>query len=329
MKHVLSKYLRWLVPVSLSIDGGNGGGTAGSGTGDASTAGAAGGVGSGAGTGTQVPVTDYRTFIDDKGTITKPDEFFKAAGAPHLAKRFTSVEAMAKSYVNAERMLSNGNKVAVPGDNSTQEEWDAFFKATGRPESEDKYEVSIPEELKGMTLDENAMKEFRSTAFKNGLNGKQVKALTDFYFKSTKSAIDTVQAKIEARHTEAVAALEKDWGPKDGAKYKEQVALAERGAAVAGLTAEILQSTPELSNNPHYIRAMAKIGAMVKEAPAANLRNEGSSTFGGDVAQQIKTIMNDSKHPYWHKGHPDHNSAVQQMQALHAKLHPEQPNTGR
>lgn len=276
---------------------------------------------------TQVPVTDYRTFIDDKGTITKPDEFFKAAGAPHLAKRFTSVEAMAKSYVNAERMLSNSNKIAVPGDNSTPEEWEAFYSHIRGVKTEEEYAVNVPDDLKDVAMDAAAIKEFKGLMFKNGAPAKAVQAAADYYFKHTGQAIQAANQQREQAHTQAVAALEQQWGPKDGAKYKEQLALAERGAAVAGLTADVLKSTPELSNNPHYIRAMAKIGAMVKEAPAANLRNEGSSTFGGDVAQQIKAIQNDRTHPFWVKTHPDHASAVEHMAALHAKLYPEPAST--
>lgn len=325
MKHVFSKYLRWMVPVSLTLDTAGAGG----GSGDAGAgSGAAGGdAGASAGAGTSAPpVTDVRTYLDDKGQITKPDEFWKAMGAPHLAKRFTSLDATAKSYVNAERMLSNGNKIAVPGDNSTPEEWDAFYKGIGRPDSEDKYEVTIPDEIKGMTLDEAAMKEFRSTAFKNGLNGKQVKALTDFYFKSTKSAIDSVQAKLDAVHTEAVTALESDWGPKDGAKYKENVALAEKGAAVAGLSGDVLKANPALSNNPHFIRAMAKVASMVKEEGAANLRG-GPANLGPDVDSQISAIKNDPKHPFWVKGHPDHAKAVATMEGLYQKKFAEPSKT--
>lgn len=271
---------------------------------------------------TPPPVTDLRTFVDEKGTIAKPDDFFKAVGAPHLAKRFSTLEALTKSYVNAERMLSNGNKVAVPTEHSTPEEWDAFYKGIGRPESEDKYEVNIPDELKGLTLDENAMKEFRSTAFKNGLNGKQVKALTDFYFKSTKGAIDAVNAKMQERFDATMADLEKEWGPKDGAKFKDGVALAEKGAATLGLTADILKSTPELSNNPHFIRAMAKVAQMTKEAPAAGLRGQNGD-LGQDVAGQIRAIMSDKNSPYWHKMHPDHAATVEKVAALHRQLHPE------
>jgi hypothetical protein len=273
---------------------------------------------------TQPPVTDFRTFIDEKGTITQPDKVFTGDYA-HLAKRFTSVDSLAKSYVNAERMLSNSNKVAVPGDNSTPEEWDAFYKASGRPESEDKYEVNIPEELKGMTLDDDAMKEFRSTAFKNGLNGKQVKALTDFYFKSTGAAITAVQAKMEAKQGEAVATLEKDWGPKDGAKFKENVALAQKGARAAGMPEEAF-ADPVVGNNPHFLRAMARVAGMIGESGAANVRGQ-SQNMGPDVDAQISAIRNDPKHPFHLKGHPDHAKAVQQMEGLFQKKFPQAAGT--
>lgn len=298
-------------------------GAAGSGTAGGAVEGAGASAGA-AGAGTAPPVTDFRTFIDDKGTITKPAEFFKLAGAEHLSKRFTTLEGFAKSYVNAERMLSNGNKVAVPGDTSTAEEWDAYFKAIGRPETADKYEIAVPDEIKGIgPLDEAGLKDFREVAYKAGLTPKQMAALTGWYFPTIAKGIEAENTARQARFDAAVADLAKEWGPAESAKHKEQLALAEKGAAHAGLTAEVLKSTPELSNNPHFIRAMAKVGATIGERGTSTQRQNNGQDFGSDVREQINAIIHDPKHAYYGKDPVARQAASEKLQGLYAKLHPE------
>lgn len=302
MKH-LFQFL--FAPIMLGIDDPAGGG-----------GGAGGGTGGAGGTGGNPPVIDYRTYIDDKGNFTKPDW---AGEEKSLGEKFKTLPDLIKSYRTLERMNS-GPKIPMPGENSTEAEWNEFFTKLGRPETPDKYEVAVPDELKGLTLDEEALKEFRSMAYKNGLNGKQVKALTDFYFKSTKGAIDTVTAQLTEAHEKAMADLTKEWGPADGAKFKENKAMAERGAAAVGLTAEVLQANPSLSNNPHFIRAMAQVSKMVAEGTAPNLRQQSTQTTGG-VQEKIKAIQSNKEHPLWKKDHPDHKAAVKEMESLYQQLH--------
>lgn len=313
MKHVFPKFLSLLAPISLGIDGGQGGGS-GDGTGGGS-GGAAGGAAGAAASGGLPPPPDFRTYLNPDGAFAKHDW---AGDEKDAAAKFKSLPDLWKSYRTLERINSSGNKVAVPTDASTPAEWDAFYEKMGRPASDDKYEVTVPDDLKGLTLDEAALKEFRSTAFKNGLNGKQAKAMTDYYFKSVGGALTNVEKQRTERLQAAEGDLVKDWGVKDGPKWKEQLALAEKGAALAGLTGDVLKATPELANNPHFIRAMAKVAMTVKEAPAAGGR-EGGGGFGGDPAAQIRAIMNDPKHPYHVKEHSEHKKAVADMAVLFAK----------
>lgn len=304
--HIFPKTLRFLLPPFLGIegDGGAGGGSGG------------GQGGAGAGGNALPPATDFRTFLTPEGGFAKHDW---AGEEKEAAAKFKSLPDLWKSYRTLERINSSGNKVAIPGDASTEAEWNAFYEKLGRPASEDKYEVAVPDPLKAI-VSEDGLKEFRSAAFKAGLNGKQVKAVTDYYFGTVAKANEAAEQQKTQRLQEAESELAKEWGPKDGAKWKENVALAEKGAALAGLTPDVLKATPELSNNPHFIRAMAKVAQTVKEGPTANNRGDGSGGFGGDVQTQIRAIMDDRKHPYWVKDHPDHKKAIEHMAALHNKL---------
>ena len=52
---------------------------------------------------------------------------------PNIEK-FTEIDALAKSYINATKMIGQ-DKIAIPTNNSTQVAWDEAYDKLGRPES--------------------------------------------------------------------------------------------------------------------------------------------------------------------------------------------------
>ena len=64
-----------------------------------------------------------QTFVD---TL---DESIR--GEPSL-KNFNDANTLAKSYLSAQRMIGL-DKIAIPNQNSSQEEWNAAFNCLGRP----------------------------------------------------------------------------------------------------------------------------------------------------------------------------------------------------
>ena len=271
---------------------------------------------------TTAPV-DFRTFLDERGTFVNKAWAGEEKG---LADKFTSVDGLIKSYRTLEKMNSSGNKVAIPGENATPEEWEAFHGKMRGVAKEDDYAVTVPDELKGVAMDDAAIKQFKGLMFKAGAPAKVVEAAAKFYFETVGKSITAENQRREKSHTDAVDALASEWGGKDSVKYKEQVALAEKGAAASGLTGDVLKATPELSNNPHFIRAMAKVGAMIGEKGAANLRSDGgANNLAANPKAEIDAVMQNPKHPYWNKGDPGHKDAKAKMEALFKQLHGDTP----
>jgi hypothetical protein len=58
---------------------------------------------------------------------------------PNIEK-FTEIDALAKSYINATKMIGQ-DKVAIPNNNSTEDQWNEVYAKLGRPESPDKYSL--------------------------------------------------------------------------------------------------------------------------------------------------------------------------------------------
>src|SRR5210317_987626 len=96
---------------------------------------------------------------------------------PNISK-FTEIDALAKSYINATRMIGQ-DKVAVPNENSTDDQWQEVYGKLGRPESPDKYKLEANSET--VPLDENTVKQFAENAHQLGLNNKQAQGILEFY----------------------------------------------------------------------------------------------------------------------------------------------------
>ncbi len=76
-------------------------------------------------------------------------------------EKFTEIDALAKSYINATKMIGQ-DKVAIPNKNSTEDQWNEVYDKLGRPESADKYSLNAKSEV--VPIDENAIKQFAENA---------------------------------------------------------------------------------------------------------------------------------------------------------------------
>jgi hypothetical protein len=83
---------------------------------------------------TKQEVTTSTTQSTWKDSIS--EEFRKD---PNIEK-FTEIDALAKSYINATKMIGQ-DKLAIPTNNSTEEAWNEVYDKLGRPESAEKYSL--------------------------------------------------------------------------------------------------------------------------------------------------------------------------------------------
>ena len=129
---------------------------------------------------------------------------------------------------------------------------------------------------------------------------------------------------VSARMGEAELALRKEWG----AGYERQLSLAARTAKRFGgdeLIAALNESG--FGDNPHLVRAFAKIAGMIAED---TMKSDGTpSAPAGDAAlAEIARIqgeaLKDPKHAWLNADHPEHNVVVERLRALFTAAHPPQ-----
>ena len=233
---------------------------------------------------------------------------------PNIEK-FTEIDALAKSYINATRMIGQ-DKVVIPTNNSTDDQWNEVYDKLGRPESAEKY--SLDAKSKVVSLDDNAVKQFAETSHKLGLNNKQAQGLLDFYKQNMEGTAQQAKVDTETAQAQAEQELRSEWGREFDSKVKQASSLAK-----ANIKPEILDMTlsngTRLGDHPEIIRGFAKIAGMMAEDKIVSTESE-SVQSNQSIQDEIDTIINDKASPYWNKNHPSHDKQVQQVYTLREML---------
>jgi hypothetical protein len=259
------------------------------------------------------------TFLLDDWREALPQEI---ATSGDLAS-FKDFRDIPKSYIHARKAMS-GNKIALPTEKSTPEEWGEFFKKIGRPDDPTAYELAEPADApEGYKYPKALELEFRKWAHGEGLNNKQTKAMwarvverTINHHKETASAYNTLRQKEQE-------ALKADWG----GNYKAREGLAKKALDALNRSLGKEHAIPaELLQNPRYLRAFALFGEQARE----DFLGEGK---GASSAAKTKAeLLSDAnalkaeggkEGPYWNAKHPGHKQRVAQVKALYDQAYAE------
>jgi len=229
---------------------------------------------------------------------------------PNISK-FTEIDALAKSYINATRMIGQ-DKVAVPNENSTDDQWNEVYGKLGRPESPDKYKLDVQSEI--VPLDDGAVKSFAENAHKLGLNNKQAQGILEYYKNSMEGSEQQSRIDTETAQANAEAELRKEWGRSFDENLKKAGSVAKANMDPEILDMQLKDGT-RLGDHPAVIKGFANIANLMSEDKMIGT-DEDSATGGRNLDEEISKIVNDRDGPYWNKAHPDHDKIVQQVFTL-------------
>jgi len=233
---------------------------------------------------------------------------------PNIEK-FTEIDALAKSYINATKMIGQ-DKLVIPNNNSTDDQWSEVYSKLGRPESADKYSFDINSEV--VNLDENAINSFAEQSHKLGLNNKQAQGILDFYKNNMEGTAQQSVIDTETAQAQAEQQLRQEWGRDFDGKVKQAGALAK-----ANINPEVLdmqlQDGTRIGDHPEIIKGFAKIANMMSEDKILGTESENVDTVK-DIESEIAALSNDKNGPYWNRTHPDHDKVVQQVYTLREML---------
>lgn len=233
----------------------------------------------------------------------------------------TSLEGMAKGFVNAEKLV--GSSIRLPGADLSEED-----RATavgelksklmeagiieGVPETAEGYQYERPTLGDGLRWDEGFEKEFVGFAHEASLTNSQVQKAIEWW--NNRQAV--VHGRARDFHKASVETLKKEWG----ADFERKAVLAKRAAEELGGDefVEMLEKT-KLGDHPTFVKVFAQVGDILAEDGFISGRVEGAPDMG-EVMTKINALMNDKEHPLWDVAKPGHKEAVEGWTKLQQQL---------
>jgi len=230
------------------------------------------------------------------------------------------VPNLAKAYINASSMIGK-DKVVIPGEHATQEDWDEFHNAAGRPESPEAYKLEL-----GESPDEDLGAWFTQTAHKIGLNNKQAQQLVSEYNEKAAEQLETDKGDFEATRGEVIKELKKEYG----SAYDDRLGLANGLTGQFGggkdLTELPMADGTLLGDSPVFIRSMVKIGEYIREKVSEDAFEGMEKTSTGITTVEAQEKLREIEipnGPLWDRKHPQHDYAVQERNRLYEVIHAE------
>lgn len=297
-------------------DAGAGGGSFMSG-GEAEGAAAAGGEGT-AGAGNEAAGNEAAgsqaaagvTFVDSQGNFATGwrDQLPEGIRGAASLESIKDINGLAAAYVSTKSMVG-ADTIKLPGENSSADDWNAFYKQTGRPETAEEYTVTrnadIPENLQNSKY----IDDFKATFHELGLNQKQVDGIMTKYDGQMLELMQEQSANavdpVEARDT----ALKTEWGN----DFKMNMSKADMAAKQLDPTGAIFNGVA--ATDPAFIQAMAKVADLIGGDSIVSGNSDPAGLDG--IESELSTIR--SSDAYQNENHADHERTVAKHNILAQK----------
>ena len=226
---------------------------------------------------------------------------------------FTSMDDFVKSYLSAQRLVG-ANKVAIPNKMATDEDWEEVYSKLGRPAKPEDYKYSFSEE----EINQDQLKSFNETAHRIGLLPKQAERIIKFYNEmNTQAEVDN-QKMFEAKQTEAMTDLKKEFGPTYTKRLDQAKKLAVETLGNDMLNNTILKDGSRLGDSVEVIKAFSMLADKLSEDEIIKGEGTGYQT-ASEIEKEISELTEDGS-TYWQKTHHNHAKTVDRVFKLREQL---------
>lgn len=194
------------------------------------------------------------------------------------------IKSLSKSFVHARKMVGK-DKISIPNEATTVEEWDEFYKAGGKPENANDYNFARPEDMPEELYNEELASSAQELFHKIGLSRKQADALFKFNNDNATASFQNLKNTEETTMQELKDGLYHDWGNAYEQKKHLGNLAVEKGTEGNSELKDRLVA--KLGNDPDFIRFSANIGAKFGESGVITTTHIPTP---GDIQEQIDEI---------------------------------------
>lgn len=241
-----------------------------------------------------------------------------------LAKlnRYSSPQAVLDALIAAQKKISEGVKSTKPDkEKATPEELAAWREANGIPESPDKYELTLSDDVVLGEEDQAGLAGFLEIAHELDLPSSAASKVVDWYLQHKEAEIEALNQRDIQQREEAMEALREEMGP--DFKLNRNLISGLLDTAPEGLKEQLLSARlPDgtaLFNNPHAFRFFANLARTVNPV-AAIVPGTGMNAPQAieSELEKLNEMMKDPDSAYW-KGPSAAKNQERYRQLLDAK----------
>lgn len=259
---------------------------------------------------------------DGNGFLATLPEEIRAE--PSLAT-IKDLPALAKGYVSAQKLIG-AKRIALPGDNASDQQLAEFYAAIGRPETHDKYETpQFKFSDESLQVKPEVLDGTKQVFHKLGLTNKQARGVLEHYMKFVDDGAKAQSSNRVANESQAISKLKDEWGDKFDANIDVAKSIIRKFGQDMPELGEFLNETGLGSNVP-LVKFFHKIGHAIMEDHAIN-PGGGNELPVGDRArstQEIDSLKIDKQFQsaLTNPRDPGHKAAVERWTALHKVAYP-------
>jgi hypothetical protein len=262
---------------------------------------------------------DQGTDNQDQATVVSDwRESLDATVKQHPSlQNFKTPGDLAKSWVEAQKLIGR-DKIPVPGEKATKEDWDMVFDRLGRPKHKEDYGVDPIKLPEGYPEPDKAfMDDFKGKAYELGMLPAQVNGLYKWFMDNQINQFNQYGESRKQERGEAENALRKMWGK----AFEQNFTIAEQAVNKYG-TEKFINKLKQtgLNNDPDMVQFIADMAKNFSEDKIAG-KPQGLTLSPEEALAEIAKIKGDNKHPYWNKQHPEHGYAMDKMKSLFEQAH--------
>lgn len=226
--------------------------------------------------------------------------------------RYDTLESLSEAFINQRKTLS-GKGLAVPAEDATQEEWNAFYSNVGRPDSIDGYNWESPVNEQGEPLinieDQGAFNDILQGFWDKGATPEQVNYALDLYANMQNQSSQELAQYVATQKTEAIQTLENEWGD----QFISNMDTVNAVVAKFGLQQDLHEMGA--ANNLKMIKLFHAIAPLALES---SIKGDGTNNSLGGAHSFNAELAALEKHPaYNDAGHPEHRAVMEKRSALY------------
>ena len=227
------------------------------------------------------------------------------------------ISSLAKSYIHAQRLVG-ADKIPVPNKFATEKDWDAVYEKLGRPKTADEYKYNLSEDQK---VDTEALKNFSSQAHKLGLLPTQAQGMVNYYNEMVGKQLADAESISTSQREKAMTELKTEWGQAYDQKLQKANTVVS-SVFPKGIMSINLEDGTKLGDHSEVIKAFAALGEKMGEDDI--IKSDGPVYMTPkEIEKQIGELQQTGS-AYWDKNHPNHDTAVQEVQTLIQKKNNEE-----